>query len=250
MDFKLALKLLIGSMVLIGLIAIFTIDRRDKSNIINDEIETNDKQIFYSIDDGNQNSLIVGQTITKEWLETIKDKYSWDDFHEYDNRLWEYMDEIFDKMADNTTKEDYGEYDNFWNVLTREQKVFWTFLVFNGDTDNGGVYQFIFNRPEFIFAVSEMWNELGMHKISRDYEKVLEELTGKSGKISELKTVFNDESKSMDERWDSFSEGYGELKTKEKIEAYYYDKEFKKSLYQKMADYIEQNIDKFAKIEP
>lgn len=250
MDFKLALKLLIGSMVLIGLIALFTINRRDKSNMTNDEIETNDKQIFYSIDDGNQNSLIVGQTITKEWLETIKDKYSWSDFDEYDNRLWEYMDEIFDKMAENTTKEDYGEYDNFWNVLTREQKVFWTFLVFNGDTDNGGVYQFIFNRPEFIFAVSEMWNELEIHKISRDYEEVLEELTGKSGKISELRAVFNDDSNSFDKRWDSFSEGYSELKSTEKIEDYFYDTEFKKEIYKKMADYIEKNIDKFAKIEP
>ena len=36
---------------------------------------------------------------------------------------------------------------------------------------------------------------------------------------------------------------------KEKIEDYFYDKEFRKEVYKKVADYIENNLDKFTTME-
>jgi len=129
--------------------------------------------------------------------------------------------------------------------MNRSQKTFLTFLVFNGETDNGGVYQFIFNRPLYIFAVSEMWYEIGMLDVAKDYDAVLEELIGESEAIGALKQKFNDSSKSFDEQWEAFSSGYDILKSTEKIEHYYFDKEFKKRCHKKLSDYIESHINNF-----
>ena len=88
----------------------------------------------------------------------------------------EYMYKLFDETLEKSGIEDYTE---LWNKLNREQKMFWSFLAFNGDTDNGGVYQFIFNRPEFIVAVAETWEELELAELKEDYAEVLRELSGK-----------------------------------------------------------------------
>lgn len=238
------MKIIIGIIIVFGLLLVFL--NRKKQNPIESKSENFKPIEFFSLNDGNQKDLIVSGEITQKWLDSIKTKYEWENFDEYDNRTWEYMSELFDKVVYKYVEEELSV---LWNKLNREQKIFWTFLAFNGDTDNGGVYQFIFNRPEFIFAVAETFDELEMSELKTDYEDVLKELSGKSAKISELKTIFNDESKDWNKRWKSFSDGYKELKSTEIIEEYYYNTEFKKKLYKKVADLIENNIDKFATIK-
>ncbi len=236
------MKIALGIILLIGL-SFFLISNK-RSEKLNKKGNSNSKQEFFSLDEGNQNELILYSSISKEWIDSTKSKFDWENFDEYDNRMWEYMYKLFDDVIENSEVQDYRQ---LWNKLNRPQKVFWAFLSFNGDTDNGGVYQFIFNRPEFIFAAAEMWEEIGMKKVASDYNKVLEELSGKVGKLSELKSEFNNESSSWEKRWNSFAEGYKELKSTEKIEDYYYNKEFKKDCHKKMADYIERNMSKFRK---
>lgn len=236
------MKLLIG-IIIVGL-AIFFFIRKKSSSEQNDESKLPSK--LYSINDGNQSELLISIKVSQEQLDSIKAKYDWNQFNEYDNRMWEYMYKLFDETIEKSGIENYDE---LWSKLTRQQKVFWAFLSFNGDTDNGGVYQFIFNRPEFIIATAEAWEELEIDKLKTDYNTVLNELTGKTSKIGELKSVFNDKSKSWNKRWNSFADGYKELKSTEKIEDYYYDKDFKKIVHKKVADYIELNIEKFTEIE-
>jgi hypothetical protein len=237
------MKIIIGIIVVIGLL--FFLFNKKKQNPTELAFENNEPSNFYSINNGNQNELIVSMEISQKWLDSTNKKYNWNEFDEYDNKMWEYMYKFFDETVEKSGIKDYNE---LWNKLNREQKMFWAFLAFNGDTDNGGVYQFIFNRPEFIISVAETWDELKMDELNKDYVNVLNELSGKSSKISELKTVFNDESQDWNKRWTSFSAGYKELKSTEKIEDYYYNKEFKKKLFKRVADRIENNIDKFATI--
>lgn len=199
---------------------------------------------FYSLDDGNQEKLIYPAKVNLEWVNQTKEKYSWGDYSRYDNMMWEYMYKLFDEMVSESGAETYDE---LWFKLNRPQKTFWAFLAFNGDTDNGGVYQFIFNRPQFIFAVAEMWKEIGFEKLAQDYNEVLEELSAKTDKLSQFKDGFNDESKAFEERWSSFAEGYDELPSTQNIQSYYYDDEFKKVCHQKVADYIDMHMDKFVK---
>jgi len=207
-----------------------------------------DRISFFFLDEGNQDKLIVASSKSMDWVEEIKSKYDWDNFDQYDNRMWEYMYKLFDEPV-----QQYGEKNpestshDLWKELTRAQKVFWAFLAFNGDTDNGGVYQFFFNRPEFAFAVSEIWEELDMKQLQEDYQSVLKELFGKKLNLGERRMAFNDESVDWDKRWKAFSDGYKELKSTEKIEDYYYSKEFKKELYKRVADYIEDHIEGFIK---
>lgn len=204
--------------------------------------ESNKPSKFYSLNDGNQNELTISADVNIEWLDSIKAKYDWNEYDEYDNRMWEYMYKLFDETVE---KSGVKSSDELWDLLNRKQKVFWAYLAFNGDTDNGGVYQFIFNKPKFIIAVAEMWEELEVQQINTDYQDVLSELNGKTSTINSLKEVFNDDSKNWEKRWTSFADGYKELKTTERIEDYYYNTEYKKQLHKKVADYIETNIDMF-----
>lgn len=209
-------------------------------------VKSNKKQEFWSIDEGNQNELLVYSTISQEWIDSTQANFDWENCDEYDNRMCEYMEKLFDDVVENSGIQDSRE---LWEKLNRQQKVFWVFLSFHGNTLNGGVYQFIFNRPEFILATAEMLKELGMENVSNDYNEVLRELSGKIGKIIELKSGFNDDAKTWAKRWKSFSDGREELKTTEIIENYYYDKEFQKGCQKKMSDYIELNMDKFRKLK-
>jgi hypothetical protein len=230
------MKLIIAiSVALLLLISRLIIKK--KANQVNDKVVKPDH--LYSLNDHNQTDLLLSAEATHEKLNSIKEKYQWDEFDEYDNRMWEYMYLLHDKVIKN---HDFESPDEFWNKSTRQQKVFTAFLMFTGDTDNGGVYQFIFNKPEYILAVGEMWQELGLTDLASDYQAVMNELSGKTLGISQLKNIFNDESKDFDTRWNAFAAGYKELKSVEKIEDYYYDNEFKLKLYKKVADYIEDHM--------
>ncbi|MFK7972838.1 MAG: DUF4375 domain-containing protein [Bacteroidia bacterium] len=236
------MKIAIGifAVLIIGVALLYSLKKSNSSK----KKSQSTKQAFFSLDDGNQDSLIFYSTVSQNWVDSTKAKFDWENFDEYDNRMWEYMSKLFDDVIAESSAEDYNE---LWEKLNRPQKVFWSFLAFNGDTDNGGVYQFIFNRPEFLFAVAEMWEEIGAERVAKDYAEVLKELTGKSGKISELKTAFNSETNSWEQRWESFTDGYDELESTDIIEDYYFDEVFKKECHKKMADYIEQNMDMFRK---
>lgn len=197
----------------------------------------------FSLDDGNQDTLKYSIKIKQEWLDSLKVKYVWDDFDEYDNRLWEYMYKLFDPMVENSGAKNNNE---LWQNMTRGQKLFWSFLTFNGDTDNGGVYQFFFNRPEHAVSALEVWHELNIDRLEKDYKATLEELIGKTDKISEFRFKFNEQDSDWHERWEAFNDGYKELPSAGAIEDYYYNKEFKRDLFKTVSDYIENNIEQFA----
>ena len=202
---------------------------------------------LYSISEGNQNELIHYVEVKQSWLNAVQAKYNWEHFDEYDNRMFEYMDELFDVMTEQKLEQE--SYHDFWKKLTRSQKVFWAFLSFNGDMDNGGVYQFFFNKPEHSLSVLEVWEELKVEKLKLDYHQVLEEVVGKFDKIVELRQYFSDESHRWEQRWQAFTNGYNELKSTAVIESYYYNEYFKKELYWKMSEYIEANLTQFLKIK-
>jgi hypothetical protein len=134
---------------------------------------------------------------------------------------------------------------DFFNQLTKGQKIFYSLLVFGGDTDNGGVYQFFFNRPEFCFAVLESFKELHFDKLAKDYEICLNEFIGSADSYGKRKELFNDPNFDWDTKAKSFQEGYKDVKSAKIIEDYFYKEEFKKEFYKKTVEYIDNNIDQF-----
>jgi hypothetical protein len=217
-----------------------------QQNAVSRDINRFDPELdYYGLNDGNQTALVIGLDIDKSWFNDVNKKYKWTSFNEYDNRLWEYAAKLFDD-----TIKDCGieEEDELWRALNRPQKIFWSFLVFTGDIDNGGVYQFLFNRPEFTFSVFEMLDELSLLDLKKDYKNVIHELSGKVGTISELKTTFNDNNVDFEKRWNEFAKGSYDLQSARVIENYFHTKSFKKIYLKKMADYIEANMEMFAAI--
>ncbi len=200
---------------------------------------------LYTINEGNQHELLHYVEVEQDWLKTMQAKYDWENFNRYDNRMFKYMDALFDTMTRQKRKDE--SYYSFWQKLTRGQKVFWSFLAFNGDVDNGGVYQFFFNKPEHCLSLLEVLEEIKAEQLRQDYQRVLEEVLGKFDKIADLRQRFNDESQQWEERWEAFNEGYEELECAAAIEKYYYEDTFKQKLYRQMSDYIEMNLKQFAK---
>jgi len=200
---------------------------------------------FYSINDSNQNELVYAPTYNKEWFEELDKKYSWDNYNAFDNRFWEYMYQIFDTLPGIAGKT--GSDRIFFNNLTRGQKMFYSLLVFNGDVDNGGVGQFFFNRPEFSFAVLETFEELKLNRLKSNYEKCLNEFLGSVDSYFKGKRNLNDISPEWTERWLSFTDGDGNLKSATTIEDYYYNEEFKKELYKTFTDFVDNHLDQFVK---
>ena len=209
----------------------------------NQEIEI--PKTFYSINDGNQELLIYAPEYDKEWFEKINLKYSWDKFDEYDNKFWEYMYQLFDTLYEIAQKTENGM--DFFTNLNREQKVFYSLLSFTGDTDNGGVTQFFFNKPEFAFAVLETFEELKLEKLKTDYEKCLNEFIGTSNSYSKRKEIFSNSNLNWEKRWKAFTDGYDDIKSAETLEDYFYDTEFKKVLYKTFVEYADKNMKKFVR---
>ncbi|MBT8219089.1 MAG: RDD family protein [Bacteroidia bacterium] len=206
------------------------------------ETEVTAPSQFHSISDGNQNNLLYEADVQHEWIEEMQHKYRWDDFELYDNRLTSYTTKLFDDVVRELNYADDGL---LWNNLTRGQKTLWTFTLFHADTNNGGVYQFLMNWPEFIFAAQEMLREIGAIELAEDYDAVVNQLTQEIDNIAEFKQKFNDKSLGWEARWEAFTSGYDHLDSTKKIETYFYEDEFKKELYQKVCKYIESNIDQF-----
>lgn len=198
-----------------------------------------------SIDDGNQDKLTYAPQLPASWLKELQDKYSWTRFNEYDNRVYEFMYHVLEPAL---KKSRLRRLETLWDRLTRPQKAFYALVTFDGQVKNGGVYQFLFNYPELAIATLESFAEIGEKSLKSDYERTLSEFIGKASRIGELKRAFNDQSNEWNARWNSFVEGYTELKTAKKIESYFYTKKFNKAHFHLISEYIETNLHRMAKI--
>src|SRR6478735_2364556 len=108
------------------------------------------------LDDGNQTDLMVAPTVERATLDRIQSTHKWNRFDEYNNRMWEYMYALQDPVLKKVRAKRLR---TLWLKLTRPQKVFYAFLAFAGQTDNGGVWQFLFNYPELSVAALEAFDE-------------------------------------------------------------------------------------------
>jgi len=234
------------SLIVIATTGVFAYQYFKRQKSKSSETVTTTHPDFYSIDEGNQTELIFAPAYNKQWFDELDKKYSWDNFGPYDNRFWEYMYNLFDTLpalAQGKTKSDR----DFFNKLTRGQKVFYSVLVFGGDTDNGGVYQFLFNRPEFCFATLEAFKELKLDTLSKDYEKCLNEFIGSVDSYGKRKEIFNDPNNSWEKKAKSFQEGYADIKSAKTLQDYFYEPDFKKYYYKTIVDYIDQHINQFVR---
>ncbi len=178
-------------------------------------------------------------TVEKNWLSEIELKYSNKEWESYPNEHTDQSEQLCNKVY----KPWKGEisHSEFLNKLTKEQRMYFALINFEAQTNNGGVYQFLFNYPELTIITLEAIKQAKCENLADDYENVLNEFFGKFDTIQELNKQFQDDNKKWDKRWDSFVEGYKELPSADKIEEYFYSDEYQKEYQSKIVQFVKDN---------
>jgi hypothetical protein len=188
--------------------------------------------------------------VSKNWISEIEKKWTIKEWGIYDNEHYDISNEICnDVYSKNKYWEKNQTHADFLNELTKEQRIYFTLVNFEGQVNNGGVYQFLFNNPELSIIALQGMQEVGIEKLAQDYEKVLKEYFGKFNTIQELYSRFQNENNDWNKRWNSFAEGYKELESTEIIEDYFYKENFVKIYQEKLTEYVKANPTKLYKTE-
>jgi hypothetical protein len=199
---------------------------------------------LFDIEAGNQNELIHYVSIPKQQLEEVKHTYQWESYDEYDNRVTEYMELLFDNLTNKHREKHLSN--QFWRELTRGQKVFWSFLAFSGDVENGGVYQFLHNKGEHLNAARQVMVELNQTELLKFYDNFMEEVKKNKLKLNWYLSLSQSPILGRKLRHRAYLNGLELLKSPEELNDYFYSDEFKKQWDKAMSDYIERSIEQFA----
>jgi len=160
--------------------------------------------------------------------------------------FWQYYDWAITKMLEKVPSSKSTE--DTWKKLTKPQKVVYCMGLFISQVDNGGVWQFMFNKIEFAGAAGEALEELNVYHndgyLKLDYRKAFKELIVilNNGVFTDISNQWNDQKLSFEQQWEAFRKGYEHIPKGREIEKYFYAKEYKEVFYQNLLKYIEKNL--------
>jgi hypothetical protein len=121
------------------------------------------------------------------------------------------IDGYYDALIDRNKRIDhrfFGESEQL-QKLTRGQQLLIRLGTFDSQVKNGGITQFFWNCPEWIFEVADDIEFLGATELLGNYERALEALVGKKDRWLALREEW---AKGQDNpRWETFQESYGLL---------------------------------------
>jgi Domain of unknown function (DUF4375) len=106
--------------------------------------------------------------------------------------------------------------------LTRGQQLLIRLGVFDGQVGNGGITQFFWNYPEYLFDVRDAIEFLGDADVLRNYEQALETLVGKKEDWLALREQHYREGDQPD--WETFRQTYDLLDLSWFEDAYFDEK--------------------------
>lgn len=227
-------KLIIGLIVVIIILIVIGI-RNKKTN----SIQTSNDFVLLSSPHTSTKYL---PTVPVNWLENVLEKYKNEEYKMYDNAYTtiskKFSDTVFDIDSYKTGEITHAQ---LLNMMTKEQRIFFTLTTFDGQVNNGGVYQFLFNFSHLSEIALESFKIIGTEQLATDYEKVLEEFEHKFDSIQVFYNQFQDTSKKWEERWDAFNKGYNELSSTKIIEQYFFEEKFIKEYQAKVVDFVKKN---------
>jgi Leucine-rich repeat (LRR) protein len=192
------------------------------------------------LDDGNQDKLNFDITISHKEINALQLAFPWSKFNLYDNLFWKYIELLLEQDIN---------FNGSWIEMNRSQKAVKLLTIFIAQVDNGGIHQFFFNHPELCFAASESISLLELDDLNRDYKRSLGEFIRNYDTMNEARHTFSNEDLDRESRFKSFTESKSVIPSGSIIEDYFYNDNFKKGMYKKVSDYIENNLSKFCTIE-
>jgi hypothetical protein len=142
--------------------------------------------------------------------------------------------------------------------LTKGQQLLILLGVFDGQVKNGGITQFFWNYPGYIFAVRDAIEYLGETRLLKNYEKALEKLAGEKKQWFKLREECY-KTKGQPS-WETFQQSYGLLELSWFDDSYFdetgYDStgqwtKLKRGLHlpfqMRLVEYIKSHKDEFIK---
>lgn len=204
------------------------------------------------LDDGKPRKLTYTNSLTaRDFQSSIQDK-------EGETLFWHYHKLIVEDMfltlpADATVE-------SIWKKLTIPQKGIFVMGHFISQVNNGGVWQFMFNKTEYATAVAQFLYEICEqpkarfpYQLKYDYKKALEELyaTFNDERFNDICEVWNNAALPFEERWAAFNKGYAYItQDKAVIQSYFYKEDFKAQFYTALNAYIEHFLGLLINIVP
>ncbi len=234
------MKILVFAFVIIGLCFLLM-------NCKNKTIEVAPSE-FVNVESSSQ-SVKYLPLVSENFITDLEKKYSGEKHESYPNIYTELSEKLCNDVY---SKSKYWEKNqthfDFLNELTKEQRIYFTLINFESQVNNGGVYQFLFNQPELSIIALEAMEKVGMKKLATDYKTVLNEYFFKFDNIKELRSKFKKTDTNWNEKWNSFANGYKEIKSAEVIESYFYKEEFVKDFQKQMNNFVYKNKNGLYKI--
>jgi hypothetical protein len=93
--------------------------------------------------------------------------------------------------------------------LTAGQRMLIQLGTFDSEVNNGGITQFFWNCPEYIFDVGDWIEQMGVRELQANYDRALETLVGKKDRWLALREEW---AKGLDNpSWETFQKSYGLL---------------------------------------
>ncbi|MEY4905132.1 MAG: hypothetical protein RLZZ292_2947 [Bacteroidota bacterium] len=134
----------------------------------------------------------------------------------------------------------------FWKKLTKPQQIVYALGIFIEQTNNGGIWQFFFNKTEYACAVGEAFETFSnMNRFNTHYTRCFNDLAVilESGEFFEICDIWNDTAFSFEQRWTVFKKAERHIPHHTEFEEYFYSEEGKDRLYNDLINpYIEQNL--------
>lgn len=141
---------------------------------------------------------------------------------------------------------------NIWADLTKPQQVLATLGVLTSQINNGGVWQFLFNRPELSVVAGEALDE--SHRLSTllsKYKNVLREFAAmtRDGTWAALMESLEKAGLSTPEGWKLFKSGAEAIPSSSEFDEVFFEKKKRTRMYAAFNKYIDHNLDKLIKIK-
>lgn len=201
---------------------------------------------MYSLKDGaarklNFFSSVSQKEISSRQSQSEKNKISGEEL------FWIYHKWIIEDMQLPADK----SWDEIWKKLTKEQKIVYTLGIFISESNNGGVWQFLFNRPDLAAAAGQSLETVKPYMIWVHYARVFKEFVKilENEEFLKMKNIFNDESIPFEKRWETFKNGADYVPSSKEIEEYLYKDDYKKKFYDKINSFIKMNLGKMIHVE-
>ncbi len=141
----------------------------------------------------------------------------------------------------------------FWKKLTKSQQIVFVLGIFIEHTNNGGIWQFFFNKTEYIIAVGQAFETFSnMNVFNTYYSRCFNELAKilDSGEFFTICDIWNDTNRPFEERWTAFKSGEAYIENHTLFEEYFYSEKGKDRLYNDLINkYIAQNLGALVLVE-